>query len=134
MKAKRYIFELVAFLIVIVIGLSVASLVSADPALVIHAGEGMCMLPDLDGKIVVPNNPPRGAGVIIVTNSTGGRWNAICTGVLPASSKLPQRAVTVTQDDIPEMRCGVPGITPEPAQSWHINYTPSGQVQLVCHY
>ena len=106
------------------------SLVSADPATVLHPPVG-CMVANLEGELVAPVSPPRGNGTIVVTQSANGNWTAVCTGKLPAGSTLPAQAYIELSEEVGGS-CGIPGwiLTDD----WKQLITPSGQVMLTCHF
>lgn len=130
MLNKNLGFALVMLLMVLAIAAVSYSQASADPAIVIHAQEG-CTVEDLDHNFVPPDSPPRGNGVIIVTENPNGNWSALCTGRLPEGSRLPDRPVVWTYEDVGGW-CGIPGwiVTTNFVQV----ITPSGQVSLTCHF
>jgi hypothetical protein len=130
MSTSKSLFVLVMAVMVLAVAAVSYSQVLADPAFVLHVEDG-CAVDNLDGEIVPVNSPPRGDGVIVVTESPNGNWTIACTGRLPEGNRLPDRAVVWTVEDVGGY-CGIPGwiVTTD----FHELITPSGQVHLICNF
>ena len=133
MFSRRIASIFVMAIFVVIAGAVSFSHASAARSIVIHipAGGG-CAVDDVEGNRVTPISPPRGEGVIVVTQSANGNWTAVCTGKMPEGAALPERTYKETIVEDPDGLCGIPGwiIT----RDWQQITTPSGQVQLTCHF
>ena len=121
---------LVVLAMVLAISAISFSLAFAERATVLHVAQG-CSVEDLDHNFVPIDHPPHGAGVIVVTENPNGNWSARCSGKMLEGSRLPDKAVVWTAEDVGG-GCGIPGwiYTTDFQQV----ILPSGQVTLTCHF
>jgi hypothetical protein len=130
MLNRKSTLTLVVLAMVLAIAAISFSLAFAGQATVLHVLDG-CTVDNLDGEIVPMDGTPRGDGLIVVTENANGSWNAACSGSLPEGSRLPDRTVVWTVEDVGG-GCGIPDWI------WTTDFneviTPSGQVTLTCHF
>jgi hypothetical protein len=123
-------FALVMLVMVLAIAAVSYSQVQADPAFVLHAEDG-CTIDNLDREIIPLEGNARGDGTLVITQSANGNWSIACTGRLPEGSRLPDKAVVWTVEDVGG-GCGMPGWIY--TTDFQELITPSGQAHIICYY
>lgn len=130
MLNRKSTLTLVVMAMVLAIAAISFSLAFAGQATVLHLPDGYTV-DNLDGDLVPVDGTPRGDGLIVVTENPHGSWSAACSGRLPEGSRLPDRSVVWTVEDVGG-GCGIPGWIY--TTDFQEVITPSGQVSLTCHF